>query len=256
MRRDAQFGNLCLKEHKVPAKEREFLEDQRGSRRMIIGSVDKRETLRLKRKAGRMKSIIQQTKKQKTNESKSQIQTTFLQSDDECANHTTDDEYIPPTDSTKSKKTKRKRNQKLTSSLPSLAQACDRNGVSDRLAAVIATSILHNIGIVSPIKLTEVIDQNKISRERKKKRGKLQQDDKFRSFMKGSYFDGRKDKTVTQVLGDDRKYRKQIISEKHIIMVAEPNSTYFNHTTPNSGSKKDITDSIVSSMSIQKRFRQ
>ena len=85
------------------------------------------ETLRLKRKAGIMKSIIQQIKKQKTNESKSQIQTAFLQSDDQCANHTIGDEYIPPTDSTKLKNTKRKRNQKLTTSLPSLAQACDRN---------------------------------------------------------------------------------------------------------------------------------
>ena len=103
-------------------------------------------------------------------------------------------------------------------------------GVSDRSAAVKATSILHDIGIVSPIKLTEVTDRNKIRRKRKKKRGKLQQDDKFCSFMKGLYFDGRKDKTVTQVLGDDRKYLKQIISEEHITMIAEPNGTYFNHS--------------------------
>ena len=243
------YNCKCPKEHKVPAKEREFLEDQRGLRRMIIGSVNKRETLRLKRKACRMKSIIQQTKKQKTNEGKSQIQTAFLQSDDECANHTTDDEYIPPTYSTKPKKTKRKRNQKLTTSLPSLAQACDKTGVSDRSAAVIATSILHDIGIVSPIKLTEVIDRNKIRRERKKKLGKLQQDDKLCFHERVTvYFDGRKDKTVTQLLGDDRKYHKQIISEEHITMVVEPKGTYFNHTTPNSGSSKDITDSIVTSL--------
>ena len=214
------YNCKCPREHKVPAKEREFLEDQR---RMITNkqtSVDKQETLTLKRKAGRMKSIIQQTKKQKTNESKSQIQTAFLQSDDECANHTTDDQYIPPTDNTKLKKTKRKRNQKLTTSLPSLAQACVKTRVSDRSAAVRATSILHDIGIVLPIKLTEVIDRNKIRRERKKKRGKLQQDDKFCSFMKELYFDGRKNKTVTQVLGDVRKYHKQIISKEHITLVA------------------------------------
>ena len=66
--------------------------------------------------------------------------------------------------------------------------------------------------------------------------------------MKGLYFDGRKDKTVTQVLGDDRKYHKQIISEEHITMVAEPNGTYFNHKTPNSDSSKDIIDSIVTSL--------
>ena len=66
--------------------------------------------------------------------------------------------------------------------------------------------------------------------------------------MKRLYFDGRKDKTVTQVLGDDRKYHKQIISEEHITIGAEPNGTYFNHTTPNSGSSKDITDSIVTSL--------
>ena len=63
----------------------------------------------------------------------------------------------------------------MTITLPSLATAYDRTGVSDRSANVLATSVLHDVGIRSPINLSKVIDQSKIRRGRRKNRNKLQQ---------------------------------------------------------------------------------
>ena len=50
----------------------------------------------------------------------------------------------------------------MTIALPSLAIACDRTGVSDRSANVLAISVLHDVGIGSPINLSKVINQIKI----------------------------------------------------------------------------------------------
>jgi len=56
---------------------------------------------------------------------------------------------------------------------------------------------------VSPIDRSNVIDRSKISRERKKNRKELQQNgDQFDHYgTEGIFFDGRKDQTLTQVLG-------------------------------------------------------
>ena len=50
----------------------------------------------------------------------------------------------------------------MTITLLSLATACDRTGVSDRSANVLATSVMHDVVIRSPINLSKVIDQSKI----------------------------------------------------------------------------------------------
>src|SRR6218665_2769277 len=62
------------------------------------------------------------------------------------------------------------------------------------------------------------------------------------------FFDGRKDQTLTQVFGVDNKYHRKTLTEEHISIVAEPGSSYFSHTTPQSGSSKDITESLVASL--------
>jgi len=53
---------------------------------------------------------------------------------------------------------------------------------------------------------------------------------------------------LIQVLGVDNKYHRKIITEEHISVIAEPGSSYFSHTTPPSGSSKDITESLVARM--------
>ena len=46
------------------------------------------------------------------------------------------------------------------------------------------------------------------------------------------FFDGRKDKTITQVLGEDKKFHRKTPLEEHITIVIKPEANYFNHTTP------------------------
>src|SRR6218665_4128982 len=115
--------------------------------------------------------------------------------------------------------------------------------VSDRSAAVLATSVLHGLGLVSPIDQSKVIDRSKIRRERRKNRKELQLNgDQFdHSGIEVIFFDGRKDQTLTQVLGVDNKYmyHRKTLMEEHISIVSEPGSSYFSYTTPQSGSSKD-----------------
>src|SRR6218665_1301065 len=119
--------------------------------------------------------------------------------------------------------------------------------VSDRSAAVLATPVLHNLGLVSPIDRSKVIDRSKIRRERRKNRKELQLNgDQFDHYViEGIFFDGRKDQTLTQVLGVDNKYHRKTLTEERLSIVSEPGSSYFSHTTPQSGSSKEITESLV-----------
>ena len=66
--------------------------------------------------------------------------------------------------------------------------------VSDRSAAVLATSVLHDLGLVSPIDRSKVIDRSKIRWERRKNRKELQLNgDQFDHYgIEGIFFDGRR----------------------------------------------------------------
>jgi len=141
----------------------------------------------------------------------------------------------------------------MTISLPSLAKAWDRTGVSDRSAAVLATSVMHYLGLVSLLDRSKVFDRSKIHRERSKAREKLRQsdDDQFdhtNSGIEGVFFDCRKEKTLTQVLQVNNKYHRQTLMEEHISIIAEPDFWYFTHTTPPSGSSENIAESCVASL--------
>src|SRR6218665_890959 len=122
----------------------------------------------------------------------------------------------------------------MTKSLPSLAKACDRTGVSDRSAAVLATLVQHDLGLVSPIDRSKVIDRSKIRRERRGNRKELQQNgDQFDHYgIEGIFFDVRKDQTLTQILGVNNKYRRKTLVKERISIATEPGSSYFSHAIP------------------------
>src|SRR6218665_1646400 len=213
----------CAKEHKVPANERQFLQDQRRQRKMIIGGIDQKERSKLKRKAERQEANLKRMKKLNTDESKSQADSDVSAKYD---THSSNDEYVP--EPVKTKPEPDRQIKIMTKSLLSLAKTCDWTGVSDRSAAVLATSVHHDLGLVSPIDQSKVIDRSKIRRERRENRKELLQNgDQFdHSGIEGIFFDVRKDQTLTK----------------------EPGSSYFSHTTPQSGSSKDITKSLVASL--------
>jgi len=93
---------------------------------------------------------------------------------------------------------------RMTITLPSLAKACDRTGVSDRAAAMIASAVLQDMGIISPEDRSKIIDQSKIRRERTKTQKEFQK--KGTTVIPGLYFNGRKDKTIKQVVDANEKY--------------------------------------------------
>ena len=127
--------------------------------------------------------------------------------------------------------------------LPSLALACDRHGVSDRAAAGIASAVLQDVGIIHEDDVSKVIDRSKVRRERCKRRGALCAE--ASNTITGLYFDGRKDKTMTQIKECDGKFHRKIITEEHISIIAEPGSTYIGHIAPTAGSSKVVAAELI-----------
>jgi len=205
---------------------------------MKIGGIE--ETSKLKRKVERKEANLKQMRKRKTDGDASKSQADSAESteyDTGSSDSATVDEYIPDPKSVKTKPKPDRQCQKMRISLLFLAKACDRTGVSDRSAAVLATSVLNDLGLVPPLDRSKVIDRSKIRRESSKTCEKLKQndDDQFdntNSGIEGVLSDGRKDKSLTQVLNVDNKYYRKTLTEEHISIIAEPGSSYFSHTTP------------------------
>lgn len=233
----------CEKSRKIPALERDFLEDQRGSRCMIIAAVDKIESIRLQKRYIRKES----TQKQMCSKSKTDdIADKQLDVCDEISS--TEDEVETSDDSDDDDICSNKQQQKTTDKqmrikLPSLALACDRHGVSDRAAAGIASAVLQDVGVIHKDDVSKVIDRNKVRRERCKRR--LDFNTEVNNTITGLYFDGRKDKTMTIVKECDGKFHRKIITEEHISIIAEPGSMYFGHIAPTAGSSKVVAAELI-----------
>ena len=96
-----------------------------------------------------------------------------------------------------------------------LSKTCNRYGISDRAAAAILSSVLHDVS--SDI---EVVDKSKIRRERKKDLNELCKQ-QTQLHLTALYFDGRKDKTLNIVKKGAKRHRQTVI-EEHISVAKEP----------------------------------
>lgn len=224
----------CPRENKVPKEEQQFLLDQRQERKMRIGGIDRILTNKLQKKVTR----ASKTKKSSLNINKNQEKCNTEQqelvsssSESEGSISSPDRLNLPSTSQTKKKTTK------SVKSLPMLSKTCDRYGISDRAAAAIVSSVLHDVS--SDI---EVIDKSKIRRERKKERNELYKQ-QTQLHLPALYFDGRKDKTLNIVKKGAKRYRQTVI-EEHITVVKEPDSVYIGYATPIQGTAKSIEASI------------
>lgn len=128
--------------------------------------------------------------------------------------------------------------------LSDVAEACDRSGLSDRSASLLVNAVLKDFNLVSDKDPSLVIDRSKIRRERKRRREDLANMEKEQQKeVSGIYFDGRKDTTLAvEKIGSS--YHNKQISEEHIVVVAEPGSTYVGHVTSTSGSASNIKTSL------------
>ncbi|GBM66988.1 hypothetical protein AVEN_111009-1 [Araneus ventricosus] len=108
----------------------------------------------------------------------------------------------------------------------------DRFGISDRAGAAIVSAALQGVGIISENNVLNVVDRNKIRRERTKARTTLlsQVIKDYDHDQFGLYFDGRKDRTLSM---EDN--RRKVIIEEHISLVKEPGSEYIGHVSVNFG---------------------
>ena len=240
----------CAKSKKVPNEERAFLIDQRTTRKMSIGSLDVVVTKKINKRLNRANASNDKMSKdiQMTLSSSCASDASFSDSTDNC------EDYPEPV----SVKRKRKREESQLASkisrkqlfppsrlkLPSLARACDRAGVSDRQAAIIASSALHDVLPDFSVNDAVVIDRNKIRRERTTERSNQLNEAYKGKILESVYFDGRKDKTIVQVQKDNQKYHRQSVIEEHISVITEPNSEYLGHYTPKSGKSHDLVDGL------------
>ena len=107
-----------------------------------------------------------------------------------------------------------------------MALQADGFGVSDRAVAAIVSATLVDFCMehLGPV------DRNKIRRESHSLRSAYINVD---CRISGLYFDGRKNQTL-KLVGD----RRTVVSEEHISILSEPDSTYVDHAMPASGSAK------------------
>lgn len=241
----------CLKPKKVPINERCFLMDQRNGRKMVISGIDKKATARLIKRQQRQ---IEELKRAE-NQSRSTLETGSVQAnwdeDSVCvsslATYPITGASPPNTPSTETPSTSTANRNTLP--LPTVAEVCDRYGLSTRSAAAVASAVLTDVGLISTEDLTMVIDKNKIHRAVSKVRRETSKNIGG-IVIKSIYFDGRKDKTLVNEKIGDRYHRKEVL-EEHISILAEPGSIYLGHTTPNRGTAKGILTSITTLLEDQ-----
>ncbi|GBM23759.1 hypothetical protein AVEN_271122-1 [Araneus ventricosus] len=119
----------------------------------------------------------------------------------------------------------------------------DQFGISDRAGAAIVSAALQDVDIISESNVLNVVDRNKIRRERTKARTTLlsQVIKDYDHDQFGLYFDGRKDRTLSM---EDN--RRKVIIEEHISLVKEPGFEHIGHVSVNFGRAQIIGNNIYS----------
>ncbi|GBM05577.1 hypothetical protein AVEN_94839-1 [Araneus ventricosus] len=131
--------------------------------------------------------------------------------------------------------------------LPPTAVVGDRCAVSDRAVAEIASSVLHDVGLITSNSSDLVVDENKLLREK----AKVRKDLKFQDLseaqalpLKGLYFDDRKDSTLIEERVDTKRYTRKT-KDKHLSLIEEPGLRYITHLSPSFGTAKQIFATVI-----------
>ena len=160
---------LC-KRQKTPQLEQPFLSDQRGPRKMSIGSIDLKETCEINKKRKIKLYLYSLTQPGPSNSTEAEQVSTDDDTNSSIETNT-DEKYEPPQTSLKRiclqikkdipQPPKSNKDKMITKfkKLPYFAEACDRVGVSDRGAAFLSTSLLEDIGVVQKNSSDNIIDR-------------------------------------------------------------------------------------------------
>lgn len=118
----------------------------------------------------------------------------------------------------------------------------DRANVSDRMGALLATSLLKDLkeaGIDTGL----ILDRNKIRRERAKARKQSLVSMKCHELLKCISFDGKRETALEQIVVNG-KPRNTKVFEEHVTMVKEPGSKFIGYVTPAKGDAIGIVSAM------------
>ena len=226
----------CPKDKKIPKQEIRFMKDQRNSRSMVIGGADKQLSNRnVKIYKRQLEKLRQTTAPSIPSSSTTTDKNIFDNIDESSSEENIDCDFEPSTSQCKQNRIK----------IPSLSLSCDRAGVSDRAGALIASSVLCDVGIIQKDDLSCVIDKNKLRRGKIAQRKVLQDQEKSSTeTIRSIFFDGRKDETLCQVRRGTKMYTSTS-PEEHYAILEEPNTKYLGHVTPAGSTAEDVSNALL-----------
>ncbi|GBM75726.1 hypothetical protein AVEN_92729-1 [Araneus ventricosus] len=134
--------------------------------------------------------------------------------------------------------------QSQATKFSSAARTFDRFGISNRSGAAIVSIALQDGGIISENNASNVVERNKIRRERTKARTTLSSQSVIKDYdhdQFGLYFDGRKERNLSM-----EENRRKVIIEEYVSLVKEPGSEYIGHVSVNFGREQIIGNHIYS----------
>lgn len=237
----------CEKQRKVPVLEVPFLLDQRTTRKMFIGNLDRQETKRRIKRLGRdlqrESSRAKKTDQEQSAQSFDPEEVEYVKKAEEDKASSSDEEYQPP----KHLKTSPEPVQQMRLQLPAFCTAVYRTKTSTRHAALLASSLLEDVGMVTSENTENVIDASKIQRQKNVLATTILADTDAalkEKKLRALYFDGRQDRTLT--LEKKKKSVSRVVKkEEHVVLVEEPGSEYLGHVTPESGSGDCIQKAML-----------
>ncbi|XP_017476032.1 PREDICTED: uncharacterized protein LOC108366213 isoform X2 [Rhagoletis zephyria] len=109
------------------------------------------------------------------------------------------------------------------------AMMCDRFGVSDRVAAALATSLMKDMGVKDEQGTFIIMDKSKVRREKGKCRQEVLRRKYDASSLIAFSFDGRKNYSLTMEK-IDKKLHPRMVKEPHLVVLKEPNSQLLGYT--------------------------
>lgn len=232
----------CVAERKVPEEEKVFLIDQRSERQMVIGEIDRKITAR--REKSYFRKVLDESRMTGASNSGTVINEAILSetSSSDASDGNESDEYEPCAS------TKRRLEAESTETgnepkinMTKIALLADKTGVSDRATATIASAVLEAANLINEDNSEGVLDRHKVRRAKKRARTELQLQSKVIEPLESIYFDGRKDATRIR----DGQNHVKIIKEEHISIIQEPGSHFVCHVTPQLGTARCISSTIM-----------
>lgn len=219
----------CEKHRKVPQIEHTFLIDQRSHRKLRIGGIDAKESTKITKRIARNGQIELRHQP---------IAATSKQSQPRKRNHPQNETV----DCHRNRNIKR---------LKKTAQIADRFKIPHGAAAVLASAVLEDHGILNESDSHQTIDRFKIARERKRLRmEQIRQHKEQRTNLKALYFDSRIDSTKHIVGGITR-----IEKEDHYSLVEQPGSLFLDFFAIRN-EKNNIPKAKTVAGEIQKFFQE